>query len=98
MSSICFSSRSRRTGHFMSGNVPRVAAKRSSRDRMEQEDPAFHERVARAFAEFSTYEWQAAHPEAGPVESVDARGATREVFARVLAVLHKRWPDIFLLL
>jgi dTMP kinase len=73
------------------------AAKRSSRDRMEQEDPAFHERVARAFAEFSTYEWQAAHPEAGPVESVDARGATREVFARVLAVLHKRWPDIFLL-
>lgn len=73
------------------------ATKRSGRDRMEREDPAFHERVSRAFAEFATHEWQVAHPEAGPVESVDARGATREVFARVLAVLHKRWPDIFLL-
>lgn len=71
------------------------AAKRSGRDRMEQEDPAFHERVSQAFAEFATHEWQVAHPEAGPVESVDARGAAREVFTRVLALLHKRWPDIF---
>ena len=75
------------------------AARRSSRghDRMEREDPAFHERVARAFAEFATQEWQAAHPEAGPVEAVDARGSTREVFQRVLATLNRHWPDIFLL-
>lgn len=71
------------------------AAKRSGRDRMEQEDPTFHDRVARAFAEFATREWQAAHPEAGPVESVDARGSTREVFTRVMTVLRQRWPDIF---
>jgi dTMP kinase len=71
------------------------AARRSGRDRMEREDPAFHERVARAFTEFATKEWQAAHPEAGPVESVDARGSTKEVFTRVLSVLHARWPDTF---
>jgi dTMP kinase len=72
------------------------AAKRSGRDRMEQEDPAFHERVARAFTEFATKEWQEAHPEAGPVESVDAQGSTRDVFTRVLTVVQKRWPDTFL--
>jgi dTMP kinase len=71
------------------------AAQRSGRDRMEREDPAFHDRVARAFTEFATSEWQRAHPEAGPVEPVDARGSTREVFARVLSVLHRRWPDTF---
>ena len=71
------------------------AAQRSGRDRMEQEDPAFHERVAQAFTEFATKEWQAAHPEAGPVESVDARGSTKDVFTRVLSVLHGRWPDTF---
>lgn len=73
------------------------AAKRGGRDRMEQEDRAFHERVAGAFAEFATAEWQAAHPEAGPVQSVDARGTAKEVFSRVLSVLHGRWPDTFLL-
>ena len=73
------------------------AAKRGRRDRMEQEDPEFHERVARAFTEFATAEWQNAHPEAGPVESVDAQGSTRDVFKRVLSLLHKRWPDTFLL-
>ena len=72
------------------------AAKRGGRDRMEQEDGAFHDRVARAFTDFATKEWQSAHPEAGPVESVDARGTTREVFTRVLTVLHQRWPDTFL--
>ena len=73
------------------------AAKRGRRDRMEQEDQEFHERVARAFAEFATAEWQAAHPEAGPVQSVDARGSTKDVFSRVLSVVHERWPDTFLL-
>jgi dTMP kinase len=71
------------------------ATQRSGRDRMEQEDRAFHERVAQAFREFATTDWQAAHPEAGPVESVDARGSTKEVFTRVLSVLHRRWPDTF---
>lgn len=69
--------------------------KRGPHDRMEQADAEFHERVAAAFAEFATKEWQAAHPEAGPVVSVDARGSMQEVFARVLGSLAKRWPGTF---
>lgn len=75
--------------------LARAARRPAGHDRMEQEAREFHERVARAFDGFATPEWQAAHPEAGPVERIDARGAPREVFARVLAALRPRWPDIF---
>jgi dTMP kinase len=71
------------------------AAKRGGPDRMERADAAFHERVARAFADFATAEWQAAHPEAGPVVIVDAQGGVKDVFARVLGVLDERWPGTF---
>ena len=71
------------------------AAKRGAHDRMEQADAAFHERVARAFAEFASRGWQSAHPEAGPVETVDARGGVKDVFARILSALGKRWPENF---
>jgi hypothetical protein len=47
MSSICFSSRSRRTGHFMSGNVPRVAAKRTGSYARERELPVEKRRLCR---------------------------------------------------
>jgi hypothetical protein len=53
--------------------------------------------VASAFAEFATPDWQAAHPEAGTVVAVDARGKVEEVFARVLTTLEKRWPGTFAL-
>jgi dTMP kinase len=72
------------------------AAQRGGHDRMERADVAFHERVARAFEEFGTGEWQAAHPEAGPVQNVDAKGTVQDVFARVLTSLEKRWPGNFL--
>jgi dTMP kinase len=68
------------------------ATKRGPHDRMERADAAFHERVARAFEEFATREWQRAHPEAGPVVTVNARGSVEEVFARVLAAVEERWP------
>jgi dTMP kinase len=71
------------------------AAERAPHDRIERADAAFHERVARAFVEFATREWQAAHPEAGPVVTVDARGSAQEVFGRVLATLEQRWPGNF---
>lgn len=71
------------------------ATKRGPHDRMERADAAFHERVARAFAEIATRDWQAAHPEAGPVVIVEARGTVEDVFARVLATLEKRWPGTF---
>lgn len=71
------------------------ASARGPRDRMEREDRAFHDRVASAFHEFATSEWQKAHPEAGPIVTIDARGKMEEVFARVLAALGRLWPGTF---
>jgi dTMP kinase len=68
---------------------------RGAHDRIEQADPEFHERVTRAFAEFATREWQTAHPESGPVVTVDARGEVETVFERLLSVLAQRWPGTF---
>jgi dTMP kinase len=71
------------------------AERRSGRDRMERADLAFHERVASAFTEFSSGPWQDAHPECGPIVTVDAHGSEAEVFGRVLAALGARWPASF---
>ena len=59
------------------------ASQRGPRDRMEQADARFHERVARAFSEFATADWQRTHPEAGRIEAVDATGTIEAVFERV---------------
>jgi len=67
-------------------------SRRGPHDRIEQAEGEFHERVARAFAEFATREWQVAHPEAGPVVVIDARGTVEDVFSLVRAALEKRWP------
>jgi dTMP kinase len=69
--------------------------RRGAHDRIEQADADFHQRVARAFAEFATREWQVAHPESGPVVTVDARGDQQTVFGRLLSALDGRWPEIF---
>ena len=71
------------------------ANQRGGRDRMEQADLEFHARVAQAFETFSSQAWQAAHPECGPILVVDASGAPDQVFTRLTATLHSRWPDIF---
>ena len=71
------------------------AKARGPHDRMERADAAFHERVARAFQEFATKEWQVAHPEAGPIVTVDGRGSVEEVFSRLLGTLRQRWPGNF---
>jgi dTMP kinase len=63
------------------------ATQRGPADRMEQADTGFHERVTSAFAEFATSPWQAAHPEAGRIQSVDATGSIEEVFSRVRAIV-----------
>ena len=65
------------------------AASRGPNDRMEQADAAFHARVASAFTEFASDAWQHAHPEAGPIVTVDARGSVDEVFARVCAAVKR---------
>jgi dTMP kinase len=69
--------------------------KRGAHDRIEQADPRFHDRVGQAFSEFASREWQSAHPEAGPVVTVDASGSVEDVFTRVRSVLDKRWPGTF---
>jgi dTMP kinase len=68
------------------------AERRGAPDRMERATGDFHERVASAFTQFATVEWQRAHPECGPIVSVDARGAEQQVFERVVSELSRRWP------
>jgi dTMP kinase len=68
------------------------AEQRGAPDRMERASDDFHYRVASAFTQFATAEWQRAHPECGPIVSIDARGSERDVFARVQSELARRWP------
>jgi dTMP kinase len=75
--------------------MTRVGARDRGLDRIEKVELEFHERVAGAFEIFATHEWQAAHPECGPIALVDATGSERDVFALVLAELHARWPGTF---
>jgi dTMP kinase len=72
------------------------AAQRGAHDRIERAGDEFHARVAGAFREFADEGWQRAHPEAGPVQLIDARGAEASVSARVAGVLAARWPGTFL--
>lgn len=68
------------------------AERRGTPDRIERATGDFHDRVASAFTQFATAEWQRAHPECGPITSIDARGAETEVFSRVVSELGRRWP------
>jgi dTMP kinase len=68
---------------------------RGGHDRMEQADAAFHDRVASAYERFMSPEWASAHPECGPIELVDAGGSETDVFQRIVAALHSRWPESF---
>lgn len=63
------------------------AAQRGPKDRMESADAGFHRRVNSAFAEYATGAWQARHPEAGPIVTVDANGSPDEVETRVAAAV-----------
>ena len=76
--------------------LARAGARATAHDRMEALGDAFHQDVAAAFASFADTGWQAAHPECGPIVPIDATGSQAAVAARVDAVLHARWPDIFL--
>jgi len=74
------------------------AGGRGSRDRMEQLDGDFHERIGGAFATFATDEWTAQHPECGRIVSVDARGTAEEVSVRVAEALADNLPGRFWML
>lgn len=72
----------------------RRAATRAAHDRMEQLGGDFHSRVGAAFDEFVKADWQAAHPECGPIVGVDARGSEDEVFERIVDVLAPYVPQV----
>jgi dTMP kinase len=73
--------------------LERAAVRGSAHDRMEAMGQSFHERVETALGMFAEPEWQAAHPECGPIVAVDAAGSEDDVAERVLAVVKNRWPE-----
>jgi dTMP kinase len=75
--------------------LARAAERSSAHDRMEREGEAFHERVAQAFEAFAHPDWQRAHPECGPIVSIEAAGSERDVARRVRDALSTRWPGTF---
>lgn len=76
-------------------SLGRMERRRSGQDRMERSSRDFHERVANAFETFGTPAWQAAHPECGPIRSIDATGSEQQVFDRLRAGLIDAWPGSF---
>lgn len=72
----------------------RIAA-RGGADRIESAGDAFHARVERAFNDCAQPAWQNAHPECGPIASIDAGGSESEVHDRVMSVLASRLPEQF---
>jgi len=75
--------------------LARAAERSAAHDRMEREGQAFHHRVAAAFESFASPEWQRAHPECGPIVSIQALGSERDVGRRVRQALAARWPGTF---
>ena len=75
--------------------LARAAERSSSHDRMEREGEAFHERVAQAFDAFARPDWQRAHPECGPIVSIEGTGSERDVARRVREAVETRWPGTF---
>ncbi|HJR62080.1 MAG TPA: dTMP kinase [Gemmatimonadaceae bacterium] len=78
-----------------SGHRRLRASLRGAPDRIEEAGDPFHTRVEQAFAAFLSPEWQASHPECGPISAVDGDGTEDEVFARILGALSQRWPETF---
>ncbi|MFO0230801.1 dTMP kinase [Gemmatimonas sp.] len=68
---------------------------RGPADRMEQEDAPFHQRVRDAFDAARAADWQAAHPEIGPVIAIDANRPVDVVTVRCLEALVAQWPVRF---
>jgi dTMP kinase len=75
--------------------LARAAGRSATYDRIEATGEAFHARVADAFTTFAHPDWQAGHPECGPIVSIDAAGSEQDVAARVQRVVSAQWPGTF---
>ena len=71
------------------------ARARGTSDRIESAAEAFHQRVSSAFSAFATPEWQADHPESGPVLAIDGSGSPDVVEGRIHSALRQRFPETF---
>lgn len=69
------------------------ATLRSTPDRIEREDRAFHQRVASTFLSATDMRWQTAHPDCGHIVGIDATGSAEEVTNRCVAFLAQHWPS-----
>jgi dTMP kinase len=70
------------------------AAGRSVADRMERAGADFHRRVAAAFRAAERPEWQADHPECGPIAALDASGTEDDVAELVTAAVGSAFPEL----
>ncbi|HWL39285.1 MAG TPA: dTMP kinase [Gemmatimonadaceae bacterium] len=68
---------------------------RGGRDRVEKAGADFHDDVGNAFRAFTKKEWQASHPECGPITLIDGAGEESAVFARVAGALANAFPETF---
>lgn len=68
---------------------------RGTRDRMERSGDDFHTRVSEAFSSFLSSDWQAEHPECGPIVRVDSSAREEEVFSGIASVLIQRLGETF---
>jgi dTMP kinase len=75
--------------------LARAAERSTAHDRMEREGEGFHRRVSGAFEVFAKPDWQRAHPECGPIVSIEGVGSERDVARRVRHALAARWPGTF---
>lgn len=73
----------------------RISA-RGEHDRIERSGDDFHARVTRAFREFAVADWQARHPECGPIVRIDAQGSEDAVADRIWERLAAMLPETFL--
>ena len=69
--------------------------RRGGHDKIERAGDAFHSRVDAAFERFADPAWQASHPEAGPIATVDGAGSENDVLARIIGALADKWPETF---
>lgn len=75
--------------------LARAGRRAASHDRMEAMGLDFHGRVGAAFERFQHPDWQASHPECGPIVTVLAEGTEGAVRARVTEAIERRWPGTF---
>ena len=68
---------------------------RGARDRMERADDEFHDRVGKAFRQFTDAKWQHSHPECGPIKLIDGTGDEKTVHQRIVAALIAAFPQPF---